>query len=107
VDYTGSGRLWSKLPEGSTKDFSVSDAAPPDAASVLLQVTVRRSTTSGKLTFWRSGGRRPGTTDLSIAAGQTITGTVVVGIGDRGMVRVRNSGAKGVNVRITVLGSFR
>ena len=104
---SGSGRQWSKLAEGSTKDFSVSDAAPPDAANVLLQVTVRRATTSGKLTFWRSGGRRPGTTDLSIAPGQTITGTVVAGIGDRGMVRVRNSGAKGVNVRITVLGSFR
>ncbi len=104
---TGSDLQFSLLGDGSTKDFSVSDSVARDADSVLLQVTARRATTSGKLTFWRPGGSRPGTTDLSIAPGQTVTGTVVAGLGDRRMVRVLNSGAKGVDVRITVLGSFR
>jgi hypothetical protein len=104
---TGSDLQFSVLGDGSTKDFSVGDAVARDADSVLLQVTARRATTSGKLTFWRPGGSRPGTTDLSISPGQTVTGTVVAGLGDKKMVRVLNSGAKGVDVRITVLGSFR
>lgn len=104
---TGSDLQVSNLGDGSIKDFSVSAAVPRDADSVLLQVTARRAVTSGTLTFWRPGGSRPDTTDLSVAPGQTVTGTVVAGVGDQGMVRVRNTGAKGVDVRVTVLGSFR
>lgn len=104
---TGSNLELSNLGEGTTKDFSVSDAVARGADSVLLQVTARRATTAGKLTFWRAGVSRPGTTDLSITPGQTVTGTVVAGLGSHRMVRVLNSGAKGVDVRVTVLGSFR
>ncbi|MCZ3386625.1 MAG: hypothetical protein LH630_06600 [Actinomycetia bacterium] len=104
---TGSDLQLSFLGDGSTKDFAVGDAVARDADSVLLQVTARRATTAGRLTFWRPGGSRPGTTDLSITPGQTVTGTVVAGLGDERKVRVLNSGAKGVDVRITVLGSFR
>ncbi|MCZ3388198.1 MAG: hypothetical protein LH645_03555 [Actinomycetia bacterium] len=104
---TGSNLQLSNLGEGTIKDFSVGDAVARDADGVLLQVTARRATTAGKLTFWRLGASRPGTTDLSITPGQTVTGTVVVGLGSHRMVRVLNSGAKGVDVRITVLGSFR
>lgn len=104
---TGSDLQLSVVGDGSTKDFSVGDAVTRDADSVLLQVTARRATTAGKLTFWRPGGSRPGTTDLSISPGQTVTGTVVAGLGDGRTVRVLNSGAKGVDVRITVLGAFR
>jgi hypothetical protein len=104
---TGSDLQLSALSAGSIKDFKLGDAVPRDADSVLLQVTARRASSAGTLTFWRPGGARPETIDLSVAAGQTVTGTVVAGVGDGRSVRVRNSGAKGVDVRITVLGSFR
>jgi hypothetical protein len=104
---TGSDLQLSALSAGSTKDFKLGDAVSRDADSVLLQVTARRASSAGTLTFWRPGGARPGTVDLSVNPGQTVTGTVVVGIGDGRSVRIRNSGAKGVDVRITVLGSFR
>ena len=94
---------------GTIREFrlKLGDAVSGDADSVLLQVTARRASSAGTLTFWRPGGARPGTVDLSVAPGQTVTGTVVAGIGDGRSVRVRNSGAKGVDVRITVLGAFR
>lgn len=104
---TGSGLQFSSLGDGATKDFSVREAVARDAASVMLQITARRASTAGKLTFWSPGSSRPDTTDLSISPGQSVTGTVLVGLGDRGMVRVRNAKARGVDIRITVLGSFR
>ena len=104
---TGSDLQLSALSAGSIKDFKLGDAVSRDADSVLLQVTARRASSAGTLTFWRPGGARPETIDLSVAPGQTVTGTVVAGVGDGRSVRVRNSGAKGVDVRITVLGSFR
>jgi hypothetical protein len=94
------------LGAGSVKDFKLGDTVSRDADFVLLQVTARRASSAGALTFWRPDGARPGTVDLSIASGQSVTGTVVAGVGDGRTVRVRNSGAKGVGVRITVLGSF-
>lgn len=104
---TGSDLQLANLGDGATKDFSVSDAAPRGADAVLLQVTAKAAKQPGTLTFWRSGSARPGSVDLSVTPGQSVSGTVVARVGDGRSVRVRNSGAKGVKVRITVLGSFR
>ncbi|MEO8106354.1 MAG: hypothetical protein ABI720_03465 [Actinomycetes bacterium] len=104
---TGSGLQLKNLGDGATKDFSVGDATPRRTDSVLLQVTAKGAKHPGTLTFWRPGTARPDSVDLSVTPGQPVTGTVLSRVGDRSMVRVRNSGAKGVKVRITVVGSFR
>jgi hypothetical protein len=103
---TRSGLQLSNLSDGTTKDFTVGDSVSRDADAVLLAVTARGATTSGTLTFWKPGGARPNTVDLSIQPGQTVTGTVVTGLADGRKVRVRNSGVKGLDLRVTVLGSF-
>ena len=104
---TGSDLQLANLGDGATKDFSVSDAAPKGTDSVLLQVTAKAAKQPGTLTFWSAGTARPDSVDLSVTPGQSVSGTVVARVGDGRSVRVRNSGAKGVKVRITVLGSFR
>jgi hypothetical protein len=92
---------------GTTKDFSVGDAVPRAAQAVLLQVTVRHARTGGTLTFWKTGAERPDTVDVSVAPGGTVTGTVLTSVADGRKVRVSNTGIKGGDVRITVLGSFQ
>jgi hypothetical protein len=104
---TGSNLQLSNFGGGKTKDFSVADAVPRGTDTVLLQVTSKRAKGPGTLTFWRPGTSRPDTIDLSVAPGRTVTGTVVAGVGDGRTVRMRNNGAGGLDVRITVLGSFR
>jgi hypothetical protein len=104
---TGSDLQLANLGDGATKDFSVRDATPKGTDSVLLQVTAKAAKQPGTLTFWRSGTARPDSVDLSVTPGQSVSGTVVARVGDGRSVRVRNSGAKGVKVRVTVLGSFR
>ena len=104
---TGSDLQLANLGDGATKDFSVGDAVPRGTDAVLLQVTAKGAKHPGTLTFWRPGTRRPSSVDLSVIPGQRVSGTVVARVGDGRTVRVRNSGAKGAKVRITVLGSFR
>jgi hypothetical protein len=103
---TRSGDGMSNLGDGTTKDFSVGDSVSRDSDAVLLSITARGATEAGTLTFWKPGGSRPNTVDLSIQPGQTVTGTVLVGLEDGRKVRVRNSGAKGLDLKVTVLGSF-
>jgi hypothetical protein len=103
---TRSGEGLSNLGDGATKDFSVGDSVSRDSDAVLLAVTARGATEAGTLTFWKPGGARPNTVDLSVQPGQTVTGTVLVGLEDGRKVRVRNSGAKGLDLKVTVLGSF-
>ena len=104
---TSSDLQLANLGDGVTKDFSVRDATPKGTDSVLLQVTAKAAQRPGSLTFWRPGTARPDSVDLSVTPGQSVSGTVVAQVSDRRSIRVRNSGAKGVKVRITVLGSFR
>jgi hypothetical protein len=92
---------------GTTKDFSVGDAVPRDAAAVLLQVTVRHARQGGTLTFWEPGTERPNTVDLSVVPGGTVTGTVLTSLANGRKVRVNNTGIERSDVRITVLGSFQ
>jgi hypothetical protein len=104
---TRSGLGFSRLADGSSKIFKLGKAVPRDSSSVLLQVTAKKAKSDGALTFWRPGTARPDTVDLSVQAGDVVTGTVVVMIGDGRTVKVKNVGARHLDVRFTVLGSFR
>jgi hypothetical protein len=103
---TRSGLAFSHLGAGTSKTFSLGDSVPRDADSVLLQVMTPRSGSDGALTFWQPGTVNPHTTDLSVRSGEVVTGTVVAKIGDHRTVQVKNVGADGLALAVTVLGSF-
>jgi hypothetical protein len=92
---------------GATKDFSVAGLVTTDTTAVLLEVTGRKPRSDAALTFWRPGRGYPGTTDMTVGAGDTVTGTIVAPVSRSGRIRVRNAGASGMDVRIAVLGVFR
>lgn len=103
---TGNGLGFAKLGDGASKTISLGKAVPRGADSVLLQVTAKKAKADGALTFWRPGTSRPGTVDLSVRSGDVVTGTVLAQV-ERRQVNVRNMGATGLDLRVTVLGSFR
>jgi hypothetical protein len=96
----------SRLGDGASKTFTLGDAVPRGADSVLLQVTAKKAKSDGALTFWQPGSAKPDTVDLSVRAGDVVTGTVVVMVGDGRTVSVKNVGARGLGMKVTVLGSF-
>jgi hypothetical protein len=104
---TGAGLGFSNLGDGATKTFALGGSVPRGVDSVLLQVTAKKPTSDGTLTFWQSGTGRPATVDLSVRAKDTVTGTVVAQVGPGRKVNVKNLGAAGLDVKVTVLGSFR
>ena len=103
---TGNGLGLGKLGDGASKTISLGKAVPRGTDSVLLQVTVKKAKADGALTFWRPGTSRPGTVDLSVRSGDVVTGTVLAQVEHR-QVNVKNVGAVGLDLKVTVLGSFR
>ncbi|MFL6289098.1 MAG: hypothetical protein ACJ73L_11945 [Actinomycetes bacterium] len=103
---TGSGLGFSNLGDGASKTFRLGRSVPRHTDSVLLQVTAKKAKSDGALTFWKPGTTRPDTVDLSVGAGGVVTGTVVAMVGAGRKVNVKNIGARGLRVKISVLGSF-
>lgn len=103
---TGAGKGFSSLGDGVSKTFGLGDSVPKSADAVMLQVSAKKATSSGALTFWQPGTSKPPTVDLSVPAGDMVSGTVVVSVGDGRKVQIKNSGARGLDVKVTVLGSF-
>ena len=104
---TGSGLGLANLGDGASKTIALGSSVPRGADAVLLQVTAKKPKSDGTLTFWQPGTPRPGTVDLSVRSGDIVTGTVVARVGDGRKVNVKNVGAAGLDVKVTVLGSFR
>ncbi len=96
-----------KLGVQHTRTFSVATGVNRSAESVLLEVTARHAKQNTRLTFWRADQGFPGTTSLSVSAGAVVSGIVVASLTDHGRVRVRNSGGAGLDLKVTVLGSYR
>jgi hypothetical protein len=65
-----------------------------------------RSGSKGALTFLQPGTVKPHTKELTVRSGEVVTGTVVAKIGDHRTVQVKNVGADGLALAVTVLGSF-
>jgi hypothetical protein len=103
---TSAGKGFSNLGAGVTKTIGLGDSVPRSADSVMLQVTAKKANSAGALTFWQTGTGKPSTVDLSVPAEDMVSGTVVVSVGDGRKVQVKNSGAAGLDVKVTVLGSF-
>jgi hypothetical protein len=64
---------------------------PADATAVALSVTATEPTSWGWLTAWPTGDTQPLASNLNFLAGQTVANSVVVGVGDGGMVSLYNA----------------
>jgi hypothetical protein len=106
---TNIGPYSSPWSSGATRDINVAGqgGVPPDAAAVVLNVTVVNATAPSFLQLWPTGSIKPTYgSSLNFAAGQIVANAVTVRIGDWGQVRVLNAGGS-VDVVVDVAGYYR
>ncbi|MDP9417151.1 MAG: hypothetical protein M3P48_04815, partial [Actinomycetota bacterium] len=74
---------------------------------VVVSLTGARATTATSLTAYAAGGTAPGTSDVSLNAGEpTASNLAIVPLGGDGAIAVRNR-AGAVDVAVDVLGYHR
>jgi hypothetical protein len=72
---------------------------PADASAVVVQLTAAGGTAASYLTAYPTGDTQPTATNLSSAAGQTVSSRAIVGVGDNGQITVYNyQGTNNVDV---------
>ncbi|MGW7460424.1 hypothetical protein [Streptomyces sp. NPDC054797] len=79
---------------------------PAGVQAVVLNVTVTNTTTSGHITVYDSGNRRPNSSNLNFEAGQTAANLVVVPVGEDGSVDLYNSSGAPVDLIADITGYF-
>ncbi len=81
--------------------------ASPDSgvAGAVATVTVVDPQAGGYVTAFRSGARRPGTSNLNFQAGQTVATTVIVPVGPDGKIELFNGSPGGVQLVVDITGS--
>ncbi len=104
---TGSDVGVRRLNSGETKVVSLAHQVSVGTKAVLLQVTVRKPAAETRLTFWRADGRRPRTIDAAAAGGQTVSTTVLAQLSAQRELKLRNTGADGVDLVVSLVGSYR
>jgi hypothetical protein len=82
----------------------VGPVVPPNARSVVLNVTATEPDLPGFLTVYPGNAPRPTTSNLNYVAGQTIPNAVIVGLGPTGAVDIFSNAA--THVVIDVVGYF-
>ena len=80
--------------------------APPDAAAVLVTLTVVGPGAAGNLTAYPHGAARPTASNLNFIAGQTVANTAVVAI-RQGQIDVYNASVKPTGLVVDVSGFYR
>ncbi len=94
-----------KLGAGQTADLAVAgQLVPPNARSVVLNVTATEPDADGYLTVFPGGAPRPTTSNVNYLKGQSIPNAVIVGLGPTGHVDVFSFAAS--HVVVDVVGYF-
>jgi hypothetical protein len=94
-----------KVPGGSTIHVPIVGAVvPPNARSVVLNVTATDPNAAGFLTVYPGGAAQPPTSNVNYLAGQTIPNAVIVGLGPTGTVDIFSSSTS--NVIVDIVGYF-
>jgi hypothetical protein len=94
-----------KLGAGETGELTVTGQfVPPNARSVVLNVTIAEPEGSGFATVFPGGAEQPNTSNLNYRSGQTIPNAVIVGLGPTGAIDIFTS-AK-AHVLVDVVGYF-
>ncbi|SEG49070.1 hypothetical protein SAMN05216223_105466 [Actinacidiphila yanglinensis] len=90
---TGLGASKGQVASGGVVHLKVNGAGPvTNATSVLLNVTVTRSTAGGYVTAYPGGASRPTSSVLNYAKGRTVANLVTLPIGPDGTVSLFHSG---------------
>ena len=94
-----------KLAAGGTIHLQVVGAVvPPNARSVVLNVTATDPDASGFLTVYPGNAPRPFTSNLNYLTGQTIPNAVIVGLGPTGTIDIFS--LRATHVVVDVVGYF-
>jgi hypothetical protein len=94
-----------KVSAGQTVDLPVvGDVVPPNARSVVLNVTATEPDAAGYLTVYPGGAARPSTSNVNYLAGQSIPNAVIVGLGPTGHVDIFTFSSS--HVVVDVVGYF-
>jgi hypothetical protein len=82
----------------------VGQIVPPNARSVVLNVTATEPNAAGFLTVYPGNAPRPPTSNVNYRAGQTIPNAVIVGLGPAGTIDIYSSAT--THVIVDVVGYF-
>jgi hypothetical protein len=82
----------------------VGPVVPPNARSVVLNVTADGPVAAGFLTVFPGGAAQPPTSNVNYLAGQSIPNAVIVGLGPTGTVDIFTSSTS--HVIVDVVGYF-
>ncbi len=94
-----------KLVAGGTAHVQIVGAVvPPNARSVVLNVTATEPDAAGFLTVYPGNAAQPPTSNVNYLAGQTIPNAVIVGLGPTGTVDIFSSSTS--HVIVDVVGYF-
>ncbi len=94
-----------KVGAGQTVELPiVGQVVPPNARSVVLNVTATEPDEAGFLTVYPGGAPRPETSNVNYLKGQTIPNAVIVGLGPKGTVDVFSFAS--AHVVVDVVGYF-
>jgi hypothetical protein len=103
---TATDRGLGSLGPDATGTFGVGAAVPNGARAVVMQVTVKQANPATRLTLWRADKARPGTVNLSVPGGRTVTTMVIVPVrATQPRVSIHNH-AGSVSIRATVVGYY-
>ncbi len=94
-----------KVGAGATIELPVvGDLIPPNARSVVLNVTATEPDEAGYLTVYPGGAPRPDTSNVNYLAGETIPNAVIVGLGPTGTLDIFSFAAS--HVVVDIVGYF-
>jgi hypothetical protein len=104
----GSASAGAPIGTSSIQDVPVTGnvtGVPANASAVVVQLTSSGATAPTYLTAWPAGSARPTVTNLSSAAGQTVSSRAIVGVGDNGSISIYNDNGS-TNVDVDVDGYY-
>jgi len=94
------------LDSGDTKVIGMARLLPPEAKAALLNVSVVDPRAETMLNLWGAAQPRPATVAFTARPGQTVSGSVVVPLSALRHFKLRNVGADGVNLTVSLAGYF-
>ena len=97
--------MGAKLAAGGTIQLPIVGLiVPPNARSVLLNVTATEPDAAGYLTVYPGNAPRPSTSNVNYLKGQTVPNTVIVGLSPTGTIDIFSFAAS--HVIVDVVGYF-
>jgi hypothetical protein len=96
-----------QAPVAPNSGFSVpigGHAVPANAAAAIVTVSALSPAASGTVTAWKTGTTRPGTVNLELIVGRTMSDLVVVPLGTNGAISIWNNSARALHLIVDVDG---